>query len=205
EEFTRAAVVRLEELRLTALESRAEARLELGEHSLLVGELGDLVARHPLRERLRAAHMRALYRAGRQSEALAAYEELRERLAEELGLDPSPELAALHRAILTQDPALNVPARRRLSNLPASLSKLIGRGEALAEVRALVREERLVTLTGTGGVGKTRLALEVAGELAEEFPDGAWLVELAPLALRTAALPEAVLAALAIRQDDAAP
>ncbi|MFC3544739.1 BTAD domain-containing putative transcriptional regulator [Nonomuraea ferruginea] len=204
EEFTRAAVVRLEEQRLTALELRAEARLELGEHGLLVGELGDLVSRHPLRERLRAAHMRALYRAGRQSEALAGYAELRERLAEELGLDPGPELAALHQAILGQDPALSGPAERPATNLPASLSKLIGRGDALAEVRSLVREERLVTLTGTGGVGKTRLALEVAGEPAEEFPDGAWLVELAPLDRRTASLPEAVMAALGIRQDDAA-
>lgn len=205
EEFTRAAVVRLEEQRLTALELRAEARLELGEHGLLVGELGDLVSRHPLRERLRAAHMRALYRAGRQSEALAGYAELRERLAEELGLDPGPELAALHQAILGQDPALSGPAERPATNLPASLSKLIGRGDALAEVRSLVREERLVTLTGFGGVGKTRLALEVGGELAEEFPDGAWLVELAPLDRRTASLPEAVMAALDIRQDDAAP
>ncbi|MFG1942251.1 BTAD domain-containing putative transcriptional regulator [Nonomuraea sp. NPDC048826] len=204
EEFTRSAVVRLEEQRLTALELRAEARLELGEHGLLVGELGDLVARHPLRERLRAAHLRALYRAGRQSEALAGYAELRERLAEELGLDPSPDLAALHQAILNQDPALNGPAERPATNLPASLSKLIGRSEALAEVRALVGEERLVTLTGTGGVGKTRLALEVATELTADFPDGAWLVELAPLDRRTVALPEAVMAALGIRQDDAA-
>ncbi|MDA0637093.1 BTAD domain-containing putative transcriptional regulator [Nonomuraea sp. MCN248] len=204
EEFARAAAVRLEEQRLSALELRAEARLELGEHGLLVAELGDLVARHPLRERLRAAHLRALYRAGRQSEALAGYAELRERLAEELGLDPSPELAALHQAILNQDPALSGPARRPATNLPASLSRLIGRGEALAEVCALVREERLVTLTGTGGVGKTRLALEVAGELTEEFPDGVWLVELAPLDRRTAALPEAVMAVLDLRQDDAA-
>ncbi|MGI5269479.1 BTAD domain-containing putative transcriptional regulator [Nonomuraea sp. CA-218870] len=204
EEFARTAAVRLEEQRLSALELRAETRLELGEHGLLVAELGDLVARHPLRERLRAAHLRALYRAGRQSEALAGYAELRERLAEELGLDPSPELVALHQAILDQDPALSGPARRPATNLPASLSRLIGRGEALAEVRALVREERLVTLTGTGGVGKTRLALEVAGELTEEFPDGVWLVELAPLDRRTAALPEAVMAVLDIRQDDAA-
>ncbi|MFD2355238.1 BTAD domain-containing putative transcriptional regulator [Nonomuraea ferruginea] len=170
EEFTRAAVVRLEEQRLTALELRAEARLELGEHGLLVGELGDLVSRHPLRERLRAAHMRALYRAGRQSEALVGYAELRERLAEELGLDPGPELAALHQAILGQDPALSGPAERPATNLPASLSKLIGRGDALAEVRSLVREERLVTLTGTGGVGKTRLALEVAERAGRGVP-----------------------------------
>ncbi|MEV0389590.1 BTAD domain-containing putative transcriptional regulator [Nonomuraea sp. NPDC050643] len=198
EEYTRSAIVRLEEQRLSALEQHAEARLELGEHGLLVGELGDLVARHPLRERLRAVHMRALYRAGRQSEALAGFAELRERLAEELGLDPGPELAALHQAILGQDPALSVPAERPVTNLPASLSKLIGRDEALAEVCGLVREERLVTLTGSGGVGKTRLALEAANRLVDGFADGAWLVAL-DQASRSPA--EAVMAALDIRED----
>ncbi|MEV4801333.1 BTAD domain-containing putative transcriptional regulator [Nonomuraea sp. NPDC049421] len=198
EEFTRAAVHRLEEQRLSALEQHAEARLELGEHGLLVGELSDLVRRHPLRERLRAVHLRALYRAGRQSEALAGYAELRDRLADELGLDPGPELVALHQAILRQDPALSVPAERPSTNLPAPVSKLIGRDAALAEIGALLGEERLVTLTGSGGVGKTRLALEVANRLAEEFGGGAWLVAL-DQASRTPA--EAVTAALDIRED----
>ncbi|MEU4571635.1 BTAD domain-containing putative transcriptional regulator [Nonomuraea sp. NPDC023979] len=201
EEHLRTAVTRLEEQRLTALELHAEARLELGEHGLLVGELGDLVARHPLRERLRAAQMRALYRAGRQSDALAAYAELRERLADELGLDPGPDLVALHQAILDQDPALNAPAERPATNLPAALSKLIGREDALAEVRSLLGTERLVTLTGSGGVGKTRLALETASRMVGEFSGGAWLVELAPLDRRTPSLAEPVLAALDIRQD----
>ncbi|WP_336212346.1 BTAD domain-containing putative transcriptional regulator [Nonomuraea sp. LPB2021202275-12-8] len=201
EEHTRGAVLRLEEQRLTALELHAEARLELGEHGLLVGELGDLVARHPLRERLRAAHMRALYRAGRQSEALAAYAGLRDQLAEELGLDPGPELVALHQAILGQDPELSLPAERPATNLPAPVSKLIGREEALAEVRSLLEAERLVTLTGIGGVGKTRLALETASRLLDDLPDGVWLVELAPLDRRTASPAEAVMAALQIRQD----
>ncbi|MEU4513786.1 BTAD domain-containing putative transcriptional regulator [Nonomuraea wenchangensis] len=222
EEYTRAAILRLEEQRLSALEQHAEARLELGEHALLVGELGDLVTRHPLRERLRAVHMRALYRAGRQSEALAGYAELRERLADELGLDPGPELVALHQAILGQDPALSLPAGRPLTNLPAAVSKLIGRDEALTEVCGLVGEERLVTLTGSGGVGKTRLALAAADRLLDGFADGAWLVEL-DQAVRTglrstggdagpaggvaggAAGPrtpaEAVMAALDIRED----
>ncbi|MGV9380966.1 BTAD domain-containing putative transcriptional regulator [Nonomuraea sp. NPDC003707] len=202
EEYTRSAILRLEEQRLSALEQHAEARLELGEHGLLVGELGDLVARHPLRERLRAVHMRALYRAGRQSEALASYGELRDRLADELGLDPGPELVALHQAILGQDPALSVPADRPVTNLPASVSKLIGRDEALAEVCALVGDERLVTLTGSGGVGKTRLALEAANRLVDGFADGAWLVAL-DQASRSPA--EAVLAALDIREDAGAP
>ncbi|MCF6473270.1 AfsR/SARP family transcriptional regulator [Nonomuraea sp. MG754425] len=198
EEHTRSAVHRLEEQRLSALEQHAEARLELGEHGLLVGELGDLVNRHPLRERLRAVHMRALYRAGRQSEALASFGELRERLADELGLDPGPELVALHQAILGQDPALSVPAERPVTNLPASVSRLIGRDEALAEVCGLVEEERLVTLTGSGGVGKTRLALEAANRLLDGFTDGVWLVAL-DQGPRSPA--EAVLASLDIREE----
>lgn len=104
--FVRAAAQRLAEQRLSVLEEQAEARLEAGDHALLAGELADLVARHPLRERLRAALMRALYAAGRQSEALTSYEDLRTRLAEELGVDPSPELAALHQALLRQEPGL---------------------------------------------------------------------------------------------------
>ncbi|ACZ89600.1 BTAD domain-containing putative transcriptional regulator [Streptosporangium roseum] len=185
EGFTRAAITRLEEQRLTVLEEQAEVRLELGEHGLLADELGDLVARHPLRERLRAAHVRALYRAGRRKEALDSYGELREQLAEELGLDPGPELTALHQAILEQDPALSaIPApatsaARPRTNLPAPLTDLIGRDGAVAQLRALLESARLVTLTGPGGVGKTRLALETAAQLTGAFPDGVWLVELA--------------------------
>jgi predicted ATPase/DNA-binding SARP family transcriptional activator len=182
--FTRAAAGRLEEERLVALEERAEARLELGEHAQLAGELGDLVSRHPLRERLRAAQLTALYRAGRPSEALESYRELRRRLADELGLDPGPELTALQQAILVQDPALRAPAEAPVmvpatTNLPASFGGLIGRERAVSEVRTLLGSGRLVTLTGPGGVGKTRLALEVAAELAGGYPDGTWLVELA--------------------------
>ncbi|TDD24908.1 AfsR/SARP family transcriptional regulator [Nonomuraea diastatica] len=203
EEYTRTAVLRLEEQRLSALEQHAEARLELGEHGLLVGELGDLVARHPLRERLRAVHMRALYRAGRQSEALAGYGELRERLADELGLDPGPELVALHQAILGQDPELSVPAARPVTNLPTPVGKLIGREQALAEVCALAGDERLVTLTGSGGVGKTRLALEAANRLMDDFADGAWVVALDQVSRGPASslMTEAVMAALDIRED----
>ncbi|MEV0201401.1 BTAD domain-containing putative transcriptional regulator [Nonomuraea sp. NPDC050691] len=200
EEFTRAAIVRLEEQRLAALERHAEARLELGEHGLLAGELGDLVARHPLRERLRAVHMRALYRAGRQSEALAGYTDLRERLAEELGLDPGPELAGLYQAILGQDPALSAAAELPPTNLPAPVSRLIGRDDAVAEVAALLEDERLVTLTGSGGVGKTRLAIEVAHRLSGAYADGAWLVELAALDRATGSPAEAVMEVLGIRE-----
>ncbi|MEU7000423.1 BTAD domain-containing putative transcriptional regulator [Nonomuraea sp. NPDC046570] len=177
EEFTRPVIARLEEQRLAALELHAEARLELGEQVLL----DDLVDRHPLRERLRAAHLRALYRAGRQNEALASYADLRDRLADELGLDPSPELAALHQAILRQDPSLDPAVVRPSTNLPASLTELVGRDEAVTEIRSLLASGRLVTLTGSGGVGKTSLALETARQLAGAYADGVWLVELAGL------------------------
>jgi DNA-binding SARP family transcriptional activator len=113
EEFARAAVARWEEQRLAAVEAYAEARLELGEHRELVGELGEQVTRHPYRERLRAAHMRALYRAGRAGEALESFQELRRRVADQLGLDPGPELAALQRAILASDPLRMRRHRRR--------------------------------------------------------------------------------------------
>ncbi|WP_051580237.1 BTAD domain-containing putative transcriptional regulator [Pseudonocardia acaciae] len=177
ERFVRAATARLEEERLVALEELAEARLELGEHGPLVAELADLVTRHPLRQRLRAAQMRALHRSGRQDEALDSYADLRRRLADELGLDPGGELVAVHRAILAGDPG---PARAR-TNLPAPLTELIGREEAVSAVRALVAAGRLVTLTGPGGVGKTRLALEAASGLARGDADGVWLVELGAL------------------------
>ncbi|MEU8194584.1 BTAD domain-containing putative transcriptional regulator, partial [Microbispora amethystogenes] len=212
EPFALAVIARLAEQRLTTLEDAAEARLALGEHAVLAAELGDLVAAHPLRERLRAAYMRALYGAGRQSEALESYEELRRLLGDELGLDPGPELAALQRAILTQDlQAPPAPDRRPRSNLPAPHTELIGRERAVAEIGALLREERLVTLTGPGGVGKTRLATEVA-DGRRDLPDGVWLVELAGVrngvragvgnGVRAGAVADAVTAALDIREGD---
>ncbi|MEU6997923.1 BTAD domain-containing putative transcriptional regulator [Nonomuraea sp. NPDC046570] len=198
-EFPQPAIARLEEARLSAAEALAEVRLAAGDPV----EVTELVARHPLRERLRAVHMKALYQTGRQSAALASYGELRERLAEELGLDPSPELAELYARILRQDPALSGRAERPATNLPAAVSGLIGRGEAVAEVGALLETARLVTLTGSGGVGKTSLALEVARHLTGAHPDGAWLVELAPFDRHTPSLAEAVLVALDIREDSA--
>jgi predicted ATPase/DNA-binding SARP family transcriptional activator len=194
--FARWAIDRLEEERLVAEEERAEARLELGEHALLVGDLAVLAAQHPLRQRLRAAQMRALYRSGRHSEALDTYRELRGQLADQLGLEPAAELVALEQAILRQDPGLVVPpseasvptatnmataTTRPRTNLPAMLTSLIGQDAALVEVRARLAEGRLVTLTGPGGVGKTRLAVEVAGQLVDAYADGVWLVDLAAL------------------------
>ena len=166
EEFARAAIARLEEQRLAALEEHAEARLALGEHGLLAGELGDLVARHPLRERLRAAHMRALYRAGRQSEALDSYARPARPAGRGAGPGPRPRAGRAAPGDPGPGPGARRPVRappaRPATNLPAPLTELIGRDEALAEVRALLAAERLVTLTGPGGVGKTRLALAVA-------------------------------------------
>jgi predicted ATPase/DNA-binding SARP family transcriptional activator len=206
--FAQPAIARLEEQRLAALEDQAEARLALGEHSLLTGELTELVARHPLRERLRAAHMLALYRAGRQAEAVRSYSELRGRLADDLGLDPGPSLTALYQAMLRQDPDLQgVPAPPTLAvrprtNLPAMLTDLVGRAAAVAEVRTLLNEHRLVTLTGPGGVGKTRLAVETAAQSAGAFPDGVWLAELAGPTPAGAVTPAAmVMAVLGIRDD----
>lgn len=191
EEFAREVTARLVELRLTAWEQRAEARLEFGEPGVLADELGDLVARHPLRERLRAAHLRALYQAGRQGEALAGYRDLRARLVAELGVEPGPRLVALHRAMLEQDPSL-AGAVEPPTNLPHLLGDLVGRDADVDEVRRLLAADRLVTLTGPGGVGKTRLALAVARQLVSGFRDGTWLVELA--ALPAGASPDEVAA-----------
>ncbi len=206
--FAQAAIARLEEQRLVALEEQAEARLALGEHSLLAGELGELVAGHPLRERLRAAHMLALYRAGRQAEAVTSYSELRGRLADDLGLDPGPSIVALYQAILEQAPGLQrapappTLAARPRTNIPAMLTDVVGRTSAVTQLRALLNERRLVTLTGPGGVGKTRLALEAATRAADAFPDGAWLAELAGPTLAGARTPaDAVMAVLGIRDD----
>ncbi|MGW0530715.1 AfsR/SARP family transcriptional regulator [Streptomyces sp. NPDC003032] len=210
--FVREAVSRLEEQRLTAQETLSELRLELGEHVALADELAFLVARDPLRERLRAVHLRALYRSGRPAEALDSYRDLRLRLADELGIDPGPELAALHEAMLRQDPGLAAPttahaappsaaAERPLTNLPAPTTGLVGREPAVARVRDLVRTARLVTLTGPGGVGKTRLALESATGLTADFPDGIWLAELAGT---RGEVVSTVAAALGIRDDGVA-
>ncbi|RFS87454.1 AfsR/SARP family transcriptional regulator [Actinomadura spongiicola] len=206
EEFVRATIVRLEEERLAAEEEHAAARLELGEHAAVAGELSELVGRHPLRERLRGLQMRALYRAGRTSEALAQYDDLRARLAEELGLDPGPELTALRQAVLTQDPALDADSAppRPQTNLPVPVTELVGRDEAVAAVKALLPAARLVTLTGPGGVGKTRLALETAARLVDAYPDGTWLAELAALGddgHAGASVAEAVMTVLGIREE----
>jgi predicted ATPase/DNA-binding SARP family transcriptional activator len=196
-------VARLEELRLAATEALAELRLAAGGHAGLVGELEGLVAAHPTRERLRGQLMVALYRSGRQADSLSLYRQTREVLAEELGIDPSPELQRLHQAILVQDPALELAGPDRgqpRHNLPERLTSLVGRDQELAEVAKLLEQHRLVTVAGPGGAGKTTVAVELARRLMGGYPDGVWLVELAPLR-DSALLAEVVVAALGLGEE----
>ncbi|MEJ8652478.1 BTAD domain-containing putative transcriptional regulator [Streptomyces sp. MS1.AVA.3] len=178
-----AAFDRLEGLRLTATEERFDAEVTLGRGAEMVLELTDLVAAHPLRERLVAALIRALAAAGRDSEALLVYERAREALADALGVDPSPELAALHVALLRGELGDGLRQREasRKTNLRAELATFVGRGTDVAAVRELLAEHRLTTVIGPGGAGKTRLATETARTLLGDLPDGAWLVELAAI------------------------
>ena len=172
---------RLETLRVDALEERFEVALALGEHRELVSTLHAALADSPFRERLWAQLMLALYRSGRQAEALETFQEARRVFADELGLEPGPDLRRLQEAILSHDPAIAaVPVdRRRRGNLPAASTSFVGREEELGHVAALLHEHRLVTLTGPPGVGKSRLAVETARSLEQEFPDGVWLVDFA--------------------------
>ena len=174
-----AALTRLAGLRLAALEDRFEAEIRLGHGAALVAELTDLVAAHPVRERLVAALMRALGAAGQSTEALRVYERTREALADALGADPSPELAELHVALLRGE--MGRRDERRTTNLRAELTSYLGKDADVAAVRGLVADHRLTTLIGPGGSGKTRLATETARTLLGDLPDGAWLVELAAI------------------------
>jgi predicted ATPase/DNA-binding SARP family transcriptional activator len=191
EEFAAAEAVRLEELRLAVVEEQIDAELELGRHAEVVPQLERLVVDHPLRERMRAQLMLALYRAGRQADALQAFQEARARLVAELGIDPAPELQRLERQILNHDPVLAPPrvlSRDRnlasaRANLPRQPTPLIGREREIEDVTDLLRRPDvwLVTLTGTGGTGKTRLAIQSATGLLDDFADGVVFVGLAPL------------------------
>ena len=187
EPWAQSEIGRLEELRLEALQQRIETDLALGAGAELVRELELLVGQHPLRERLRAQLMLALYRSGRQADALAAYRDARRSLVETLGIEPTLALRQLERSILDQDPALDLvtaepPADDTAQpepSLESRSSSFVGRTRELREIRALLsrKEVRLLTLTGAAGSGKTRLALEVTG-VSEGRAAGAVLVEL---------------------------
>jgi predicted ATPase/DNA-binding SARP family transcriptional activator len=187
EAFAVAETRRLEELRWVAVEDRVDADLAAGGHALVAGELRQFVAEQPLRDRLRGQLIVALYRSGRHAEALEAFQDYRRLLADELGVEPSPELKQLQHAVLTHDPSgpLQAPATTRAAcrahNLPAAISSFVGRAPESSEVAALVTRHRLVTLVGAGGCGKTRLAIEVGSRRLGQYTDGVWLAELAPL------------------------
>jgi DNA-binding SARP family transcriptional activator len=191
-----ATVTRLEALRVTAMEDRFEGEVTLGQGVEVIAELTDAVTAHPLRERLVAALMRAQAAAGRDSEALFTYERTREALADALGVDPSPELSALHVALLRGE--LGRREENRKTNLRAELTSFVGRDGDVAAVRELITEHRLTTLVGPGGSGKTRLATETARTLLGDLPDGAWLVDLAAIGA-DGDVAQAALAGLGLR------
>jgi len=235
-DFGRAVIARLDELRLVTLEHRIDADLRApaqAHSAALVAELEGLVIAHPMRETLSGLLMRALQASGRRAAALEVYEQTRRRLVEQLGVEPSADLAALHLEILRADeppggmggraappcaggppggsggmesprePARSSPrtsTTARSTNLRAALTSFVGRDAELARVAELLRAHRLLTLTGPGGAGKTRLAVEAARAELDAMPDGVWLVELAPVTDPTE-VAWAVLGALGLREQ----
>jgi len=211
----------LEEARASVVEDRLDCDLALGRHGELVAELTTLVGQYPLRERLAGQLMVTLWRCGRRGEALAVFARTRQILAGELGLDPGPELRELHARVLSDDPGLAGAVRSPQSPaqpgpaaqsaepadfdsvtitrgaMPAPVASFVGREAELAELTKLIGRHRLVTITGPGGAGKTRLAIEVATSLTDEYRDGTWFVDLAELG-DPVGVPGAIAAALGI-------
>jgi DNA-binding SARP family transcriptional activator len=213
--IVREASARLHELRLIATEEQIDVALAAGRHQDVIPELDALTSSHPHRERLHGQRMLALYRAGRQVDALVGFQVARQQLVDGLGIEPGPGLQELQQRILAQDPALDrldpaevtgggplterrgsaharpsgsngaVPVLPRRPDgpvrggLPAPLDTFVGRAAERIEIAELLSETRLVTLVGAGGCGKTQLALRVAFDVHDRFPDGAWWVELA--------------------------
>jgi predicted ATPase/DNA-binding SARP family transcriptional activator len=212
-EWIQPEAIRLDELRVVATEARIDAELRIGHHERVVGELEALLVDHPLRERFAAQLMLALYRAGRQAEALRSAHEYGGRLREEFGLEPSAALRDLESAILEEREELTwVPpavgdhrdhesgarsGSRR--SVPAESTSLVGRERDLELAARLFESARILTLFGPGGVGKTRLVHRLATTVEAEFPDGIRLVELAPLR-DPGAVPAAVGDALDVQQ-----
>ena len=192
-------IARLGDLRLAATEGHAEAMLHLGRGVDVVAELSELVRRFPEREPPAALLMRALYASGRQSDALTVYRDLRRRLVEELGVEPSEPTQTVHRQVLEQDPVLAPVTPDPPTNLPLRRAGFVGRADELAHIAAALTDAPLVTLTGVGGVGKSRLAVELAAVARPRFPDGVWLCELAPL-IDGGPVGQAVAASLRVQQ-----
>ena len=184
--------VRLEELRLAATEGRLQAEIELGGHDAVTADLQELIAAHPLREKLTELLMLALYRSGRQGDALAVFAATQRTLAEQLGVDPGPSLKEMQRRILTTDDSLTRSARSsrpspesaplvRPAQLPPDLSAFTGRRDELAQLGSLLEDEprvRVIVASGMAGIGKTTLVVHWAHQVAERFPDGQLYVNL---------------------------
>jgi DNA-binding SARP family transcriptional activator/WD40 repeat protein len=198
EPFAQREIARLDDLRTAALEQLIEAKLELGRHDEVVGELETLIREHPYRERLRAQLMLALYRCDRQADALQAYHDARRSLVEHLGIEPGERLRELERAILAQDPALALPAVE-LAELPPELDAgtlLVGREAELDWLRGHWRRAHrgaggLVLVAGAQGMGKTRLAAELAGDLRRDGGEVLYLSGASEPAAARAALAHA--------------
>ena len=202
-DFARGEATRLDELRWAATERRTELLLRAGHHAAAIGDLADLVQRMPLRERFHELLVLALYRSGRQGDALRAYEQARRTLADELGIDPGPALRELERAVLRQDPGLDwtrpesAPAMAPASSagatgrVPVPVSTLIGRDAELARLDQLLDQHRVLTLTGPAGAGKTRLAIDLSARRAGSV----WYVDLSPIDQPSLAAPTVATAA----------
>lgn len=187
-----AAAIRLATLAVEAVADLADVELSLGRVETAAARLTGLLAEHPVHERAAALLMDALAAQGRQADALARYEQIREALAETLGTDPGTALRERHLRLL-RDP---VPAAASDGNLPAALTSFVGRDEDLARIAELLATSRLITVLGPGGAGKTRLALEAARR--HEYAGGAWLIDLASVS-EPAEIGAAVLAGIGLR------
>ena len=188
EPFASAEATRLDQLRLVAQEDRIHAALELGQHAELAQELRTLTLEQPFREGFWEQYMLALYRCGRQTEALQVYGEARIHLADELGIEPGPALKLMERRVLAQDPCLELAAGPSddtgvrsgpYSNLPLQRTTFVGRQRDLAIAAELLAASRLLTLTGAPGSGKTRMALRLAADHAQAYPHGVIFISLA--------------------------
>lgn len=202
-QFARSAAARLDELVLAARTGLIDTELAAGRHTDVVPTLTTLVEAYPLCERFHAQLMTALYRSGRQSDALRAFHDARATLIEQMGVEPGPELRALERAVLTHDNALTAPSPLRVTaprQLPSALTSFVGRTTELAALHDMIAGSRLVTVIGSGGVGKTRLVLEyLAGRPADQET---WFVELAPV-LDALAVPETIASAIGANETSA--